>query len=127
MEKRKSKEFPLFYSGAVQGGSYILHGFVLNCFVDRAFSGMGWHQATLKGEVAQLLTQKKVTFVSCGKAGRKACCQDRLVSIRHLLETTGLALPHKQMADTCAVLPLCSLLPFRIGGYKPLVLIFLCS
>lgn len=92
---------------------------------------MGWYQAILKGEVAQFLTQKKVTFVSCDKAGTKACCcptcQDRLISVHHLLETTGLAAPLKQMADVYAVLPLCSLLPFRIGGYKALVLIFLCS
>lgn len=95
----------------------------MNCFVDRAISGMGWYQATLKGEVAELLTQKKVTFVSCGKAGTKACCcptcQDRLVSVHRLLETTGLAAPHKQMADTYAVLPLCFCFLSGLGETRP--------
>jgi len=49
------------------------NSYVLNCFGDRVFSGVWWNQGTRKREVAQLLARKKVTFVSQGKAGTKAC------------------------------------------------------
>lgn len=70
--------------------------------------------------------------MSPAKARTKACghptCQkDMLVSVHHILQIMPLTAPPKQMAIIEAVLPLCFVLPFRIGGCRALALIFLCS
>lgn len=90
---------------------------------------MWWNQATLKREAAQVLAQKKVAFVSQGKAGTKACAAPPargtgLCSSITYWKPCNWQLPPKQMADIYVVLPLCSLFSFRIGGYWALALIF---